>query len=63
MGLLVVFLSNSLSPSIPNLLGTIICAGIVYTILVVVLWILAGKPDSHEREILRFVRTKILATR
>ncbi|MDO8450880.1 MAG: oligosaccharide flippase family protein [Rhodoferax sp.] len=63
MGLLVIFLSNSLMPSIPNLLGTIIFAGIVYVVSIAVLWMLAGKPDSHEREILRFVRAKITATR
>lgn len=63
MGLLINFLSTSLNPSIPNLLGTMILAAIVYVFVIGILWILAGKPDSHEREILRFMRARIMVTR
>jgi hypothetical protein len=40
-----------------------ILAAIVYVFVIGILWILAGKPDSHEREILRFMRARFMVTR
>lgn len=57
MGLLIHQLSTHLTPSIPALVGTLLAGALTYSAALLLLWLCAGRPASHEKTVLRWLRS------
>lgn len=58
MGIAVFILSKQLTPSLLNLLAALACGALIYLTVIIALWLLSGRPESHEKTVILFFMNK-----